>query len=323
MTWQTGLKVIDDLHFKEQADLSSVGLRLADDRLPGTCDQAALIRVIEDATAGLAERLSAATVLQGFGDARVPPVPEVLPVPGGRVEIGLHASRVGAVADAWRHVGVQPSWIEKEVPVWPTVLRDFWLGRYPITNSQYVAFLTATGWASRPTCWYLGAYPWDRPSHPVCGIAEADAEAYVGWLSAETGHPYRLPTEAEWEHAAKGWDGREFPWGDAFDPARANTRETQIHTTTPVGAFPDGAGPFGHLDLAGNVEEYVADTYRPYPGGRIVDDHLQQRLGDSYRITRGGSFARYGDLARTRRRHGAFPSPLYVCGFRAATDRQP
>jgi len=71
--------------------------------------------------------------------------------------------------------------------------------------------------------------------------------------------------------------------------------------------------------MAGNVEEYVADTYRPYPGGESVDDHLVLALGE-YRITRGGSFAWYGDLARTRRRHGSFPSPLYPCGFRVAAS---
>ena len=95
-----------------------------------------------------------------------------------------------------------------------------------------------------------------------------------------------------------------------------------MHTTTPVGAFPAGGSPFGVLDQAGNVEEYVADAYRPYPGGPFVEDHLVETHG-AYRVCRGGSFARFGDLARTRRRHGAFPSPLYPAGFRLATSTPP
>jgi formylglycine-generating enzyme required for sulfatase activity len=74
--------------------------------------------------------------------------------------------------------------------------------------------------------------------------------------------------------------------------------------------------------MAGNVEEFVADDYRPYPGGPFVDDHLVETQG-KYRVARGGSFARYGDLARTRRRHGPFPGPLYPIGFRLATHATP
>ena len=82
--------------------------------------------------------------------------------------------------------------------------------------------------------------------------------------------------------------------------------------------FAAGNSPFGVADLAGNVEEYVADDYAPYPGGSVVDDHLQQIHG-RYRVARGGCFARFRDLARTRRRHGHNPrSPAYAMGFRLA-----
>jgi toxoflavin biosynthesis protein ToxD len=307
------------VHFREEADLTWLGAPLAawpalGDRRPAS--------LAEDQGTPLPVRLAAAAVLAVCGDPRTPPVPAVGHVPGGQARIGLPASAVDEVAARWRHTGVERSWIEKEAPVWELGLEDFWLGRYPVTNLQYLAFLRASGHPRRPGTWYLGAYPWDRANHPVCGIAAQDADAYVTWLSSLTGHPYRLPAEAEWEWAAGGPGGREFPWGQEFDPAKANTRETGIHTTTPVGVFPAGAGPFGHLDLAGNVEEYTSGCYRPYPGGAPVEDHLTQRLG-SYRVTRGGSFARYGDLARTRRRHGAFPGPLYPCGFRVATSLPP
>jgi toxoflavin biosynthesis protein ToxD len=311
-----------DVHFRECAELTRLAPLLADGLPMAASDPGGLARLAEAANVSLRGRLAACALLAVVGDPRLPPVPAVLRAQGGHVTVGLRADRVDAVVARWRHVGVERSWIEKEVPAWPVHLDDFWLGRYPVANVQYLAFLQATGWGRRPSTWYLGAYPWDRPGHPVCGIAPEDADAYAAWLSGETGHPYRLPVEAEWEHAANGFDGREYPWGDEFDPAKANTRESGIHTTTPVGVFPGGAGPFGHLDLAGNVEEYTAGSYRPYPGGTHVDDHLTERLG-SYRVARGGSFARYGDLARTRRRHGAFPGPLYPCGFRIATELQP
>lgn len=95
-----------------------------------------------------------------------------------------------------------------------------------------------------------------------------------------------------------------------------------MHTTTPVGAFPAGRSPYGVHDMGGNVEEFTADEYAPYPDGPYVADHLVQSMG-SYRIARGGSFARFGDLTRTRRRHGAFPGPLYPVGFRLATGERP
>jgi formylglycine-generating enzyme required for sulfatase activity len=311
-----------DLHFREEAELTWLGGPSLGGQLLGSAEPARLARLAGDGGTPLPVRLAAGAVLAVCGDPRTPRVPAVRPVPGGQARIGLPASQVDDVTARWRHAGVERSWIEKEVPVWHVRLDDFWLGQYPVTNGQYLAFLRATGYSRRPSTWYLGAYPWDRSNHPVCGVSAQDADAYVAWLSGLTGHPYRLPGEAEWEWAAKGHGGHEYPWGEEFDPGKANTRETGIHTTTPVGVFPAGAGPFGHFDLAGNVEEYTSGCYQPYPGGARVADHLTQQLG-SYRVTRGGSFARYGDLARTRRRHGAFPGPLYPCGFRVATHLPP
>lgn len=100
--------------------------------------------------------------------------------------------------------------------------------------------------------------------------------------------------------------------------------ETGVHTTTPVGAFPGGRSLHGLLDMAGNVEEFVADRYVPYegaPADRKGDD-LTRDVGEDYRVTRGGSFARYGDLTRTRRRHGPYPGPEYPPGFRVACDAE-
>lgn len=305
-------------HFREYARLTDLVHPLGGTDALDTDAVDQLARAVEDPAVPLGIRLAAGTLLSLCGDPRIGPVPALTKVVGGPVEIGLAPESVAEVVARWRHVGVEASWIEKETPVHTTVLEDFWIGRYPVTNLEYREFLLDTGREPRPSTWYLGAYPWDRANHPVAGVSAEDADAYVGWLAERTGRAYRLPTEAEWEHAAKGFTGLEFPWGDEFSAGNANTRETGLHTTSPVGAFPGGYAPCGAADMAGNVEEYVADGYAAYPGGRVVEDHLVLELG-GYRVTRGGSFSRYGDLARTRRRHGSFPSPLYPCGFRVAT----
>jgi toxoflavin biosynthesis protein ToxD len=306
-------------HQQEVAGLTRLGPLLdgkesltgvAREQLPG---------LVEDPGRPLPERIAAGTLLAILGDPRTPVIPLTTEVPGGNVAIGLPAHHVPGVVERWRHVGVEAPWIEKEVPEFQVQLEAFRLGTYPVTNSQYREFLLDSGYGPRPTTWYLGAYPWDRANHPVAGLSPADVDAYLAWLSARSGTVFRLPAEAEWEHAAKGFEGYEFPWGDEFDSSRANTRETGVHTTTPVGAFPGGVSPFGLIDMAGNVEEYVSDHYRPYPGGRLIRDDLVEVLGD-YRITRGGNYARYGDMVRTRRRHGPYPSPLFGVGLRVAAD---
>ncbi|WP_280882296.1 formylglycine-generating enzyme family protein [Streptomyces pseudovenezuelae] len=278
--------------------------------------------MVEDPCAPLAQRLVAGGMLALLGDPRITSTPAVCAVPGGTAEIGLPPAAVNDIVANWRHVGVEASWINKETPVHEVRLNTFWIATYPVTNGEYLDFLSETGHDDRPSTWYLGAFPYDRGNHPVAGVLPGSADAYARWLSARSGHPWRLPTESEWEHAAKGTDGREYPWGAAFDPGAANTRETGVHTTTPVGVFPAGRSPYGVLDMGGNVEEYVADDYHPYPGGAHVEDHLVETMG-TYRIARGGSFSRFGDLTRTRRRHGAFPGPLYPVGFRLATGVAP
>ncbi|MDL2079816.1 SUMF1/EgtB/PvdO family nonheme iron enzyme [Streptomyces sp. GXMU-J15] len=307
-------------HFKEHAGLADPArFEIPADAAARTAtpDPGQLAALVEDITAPLPERLAAGGILALIGDPRITDIPAVCEVPGGTVEIGLPESEIDAVVGRWAHVGVEREWIQKEVPAHQVHLDPYRIATYPVTNREYYTFLRDTGHPARPTTWYLGAYPYDRANHPVAGIQPADADAYAAWLARRTGRPWRLPTEAEWEYAAAGPDRLAHPWGNTFDPEAANTRETGVHTTTPVGAFPAGRSPFGALDMGGNVEEYVSDAYRPYPGGPFVPDHLVQTMG-TYRVARGGSFARFGDLTRTRRRHGPFPGPLYPAGFRLA-----
>ena len=147
----------------------------------------------------------------------------------------------------------------------------------PISNAHYAVFLGETGrpwpdvdaetWAgyrlihpyarSRRHAWSGPTPPAGRADHPVVMVAHADALAYAAWLSEKTGRTWRLPTEAEWEKAARGTDGRVFPWGGEFDPKRLNSHDLGPFDTMPVGAFPAGTSPYGLLDAAGQVYEWT------------------------------------------------------------------
>ena len=267
----------------------------------------------------LALRLACGQQLALVGDPRLRPEhPEMLAVSGGCVSVGLEPSQIDKVMSDYAGLGLNRSWIEKETPRHEVSLAPFRLARFPVTNEEFRAFLLDTGYPEIPSSWAFRQFPQNQSNHPVYTVSADAADAYARWLSARTGRGFRLPSEAEWEWAAAGPQGREFPWGEEFDADLANTAETGLFRSSPVGAFVGGEGPFGHVDLAGNVEEYVADNYAAYPGGTFVADHLV-RIHGTYRVARGGSFARFRDLARNCRRHGHNPrSATYAMGFRLA-----
>jgi len=280
---------------------------------------AVLLRVIAGADATLPARIAAGNLLALAGDPRIDPLaPAMCDVPGGTVYIGLDPARIDAVTDAFADLGIDRGWIAKEAPRHAVTLAPYRIARFPVTNAEYRLFLTETGHPGLPGSWAFRRYPAERGNHPVYTVGATDADAYAAWLAARTGRGFRLPSEAEWEHAAAGPHGRTYPWGDLWDPARANTCECGLLDTAPVGAFAGGAAWCGALDMGGNVEEYVADDYAAYPGGAVVTDDLAQIHG-TYRMARGGAFSRFRDLARTRRRHGHNPrSATYAMGFRLA-----
>jgi formylglycine-generating enzyme required for sulfatase activity len=280
---------------------------------------AAMRDSVDDPDADAVTRLAAGMLLALVGDPRIDvDRPVMVDVPAATVRLGLAPDRVDAVVQAWRHVGITHEWIAKETPEYEIDIAAFRLARYPVTNQEYRSFLAASPEVPAPTSWRFGAYSPQLGNHPVWTVAPADADAYAVWLSRRTGRAFRLPTEAEWEYAASGGDGRTYPWGELPGDDMANTVEQGPLSTTPVGVHPAGRSPFGADDMAGNVEEYVADDYRPYPGGQPVEDDLTDGGKRSYRVARGGSFTRYADLARCRRRHGWFPRDLYATGFRLA-----
>ena len=281
-------------------------------------DPVTLVRLVADPAEPVARRLVAGQVLALVGDPRIDVFdPAIVRIPAATIRLGLADEDVDRVVADWHGVGVVRAWIEKECPRHNLDIAAFGMARYPVTNQEYRAFLADTGYETLPTGWPFGRYPEHLANHPVWTVSAEAADEYAGWLSRRTGRAFRLPSEAEWEYAASGGTAREFPWGDEFIPDRANSVEFGPLTTTPVGMYPLGRSAFGVDDMAGNVEEYVADLYRPYPGGRrVVDDLLE--AGPTYRVARGGSFTRFGDLMRCRRRHGRYDRPIYVMGFRLA-----
>ncbi len=223
---------------------------------------------------------------------------EFVLVPAGTFVMGTDPSEVAAVTA--RYPDVQAAWILKETPIREVYLPDYYIARTPITTQLWTEYAYQTGSTLQAT-WTESAA---EPNRPVAGVPYQEVEAFCHWLSIASAREISLPTEAQWEKAARGTDGREYPWGDEFDAARCNTREGCYGGVTPVDRFPAGASPYGVLDMAGNVEEWTSDLYQPYPGGNAVTDDFGGP--GEYRVTRGGHWEGGGDLARCTRRHGTW-----------------
>jgi formylglycine-generating enzyme required for sulfatase activity len=213
---------------------------------------------------------------------------------------------------------------EREQPQHTLHLPDYYLGKTPVTNAQYAAFVSASG-HRQPEHWQDGAPPPGKQDHPVVHVSWYDAVAYCRWLSEAAGKPYRLPSEAEWEKGARGSDGRLYPWGDEWDVGRCNTKESNAGDTTPIDAYPQGASPYGLLDMAGNMYEWTLslwgkdmkepDFVYPYdPGDGREDVKVDKGV---QRVLRGGAF--YYDAVYARAAHRVRSYPDYrvrTRGFR-------
>jgi formylglycine-generating enzyme required for sulfatase activity len=204
--------------------------------------------------------------------ARRPFEPDMVLIPAGEFLMGSDPQK-----DRYAEADEQPQHT--------LYLPDYYLARTPVTNAQYAAFVQATGYP-RPAHWESREPPPGKEDHPVVYVSWYSAVAYCNWLAEVTGKPYRLPSEAEWEKGARGDDGRIYPWGDQWDARRCNNTEDGQRGTTPVGAYPEGASPYGLLDMAGNVWEWTDSWYQAYPGS----DYQSEDFGEKYRVLRGGSW---------------------------------
>jgi formylglycine-generating enzyme required for sulfatase activity len=221
-------------------------------------------------------------------------------VPAGEFWMGTQEEKIPALMD---RLGGQREWYEREVPQHQVMMPVFKIAQVPITNAQYQLFVEATD-HGLPPHWEDGRPPKGLEGHPVVNVTWHDAMAYCHWLSEVTGKPVTLPSEAEWEKAARGArDRREYPWGDEWDETKCNTDELGLGGTTPVGIFPEGVSPYGCLDMAGNVwewtrslwgrwieEETKAELQFPYP--YVATDGRENTEADDeiLRVLRGGSW---------------------------------
>ena len=223
---------------------------------------------------------SAGAGVVAAGDA---PSPVVVSIPAGDFVIGSdRAEREYAYTldeAAYGHSRTRKRrWYEREGERRVVTTDAYRIMQAPVTNAQYALFIADTGraapdvdpstWASyrlvhpyartRRHAWVEGRPPAGRESHPVVLVSHDDARAYAKWLTRVSGHTWRLPTESEWEKAARGVDGWAFPWGSEYDATLLNSHDAGPFDTVPVGIFPRGASPFGILDAAGQVFEWTA-----------------------------------------------------------------
>ncbi len=228
--------------------------------------------------------------------------------------IGSHAARRWHWFDNWellrKRVILPEYFIDKNLTTQAEYRRFVWASghRAPFIspeNYKHQGYLVHSYESVRRYLWGKNkdgrpTYPKGQANHPVVLISQSDAQANCAWRGGKAPARYRLPTEAEWEKAARGADARYFPWGNTFDPERLNYGY-KVQSTTPVGAYPKGKSPFGVLDMAGNVFEW---TSTPFSKSKTT-------------MKGGGSWDDQPGITRAAARHGRDPKAKHLLfGFR-------
>jgi len=200
-------------------------------------------------------------------------------------------------------------------PQQKVTLPAFWIDKNEVTNAEFLDFAIKTGYtgegAKEGKDWRQFFTP-DKAMYPVVYITWKDASEYC------KAQGKRLPTEEEWEKAARGADGRRYPWGEKWDSSLSNTYESGMRQPVAVGTNRD-VSPFGVNDMLGNVQEWTGSWYKPYKGSTRKD----QYFGERYRVVRGASSRIYGSRAHLWDRSAYLPNSLYDFGCRCAKDASP
>ena len=234
-------------------------------------------------------------------------------IPGGASIMGADGTdgRVGIV------IGVDA------LPRHERQVEAFWIDRTEVNHYGYRDFVVATG-RDTPAdpkfadffSWEEGDFPAGLGNHPVVYVDWNDAAAYCAWTGK------RLPTEAEWEKAARGPGGRTYPWGDSWEQDRCLTRETGLGWTAPVGLTDGDESLYGVRDMCGNVSEWTDSWYLAYPGSTLE----REAFGETYKVVRGGSWLLAAEpFSRvTHRTLSYLPRKRHRgIGFRCAADAAP
>jgi serine/threonine-protein kinase len=223
---------------------------------------------------------AAADVAKQQGAEQAPPATPSTPprapqgmvfVPGGEFAMGIDTGTLS------------------ERPAHPVTVKSFFIDKHEVTCEEYAKFVRATNHPVPPG-WVNGTFPAGAARKPVTGVSWEDASAFAQWAGK------RLPTEEEWEFAARGTDGRRFPWGNQWGSGVANADVTARghHHVSNVGAHPNGPSPFGALDMAGNAWEWTSSDLVAYPGGQ-----LSSPTHHDHKVIRGGSFKNTREQANT------------------------
>ncbi|MDH4098241.1 MAG: formylglycine-generating enzyme family protein [Nitrospira sp.] len=242
----------------------------------------------------------------------------VMEVPGGMVLVPSGSFLMGSDPKKDRAAGPQ------EFPQRRVHLDTFWIDRYEVSNVDYLRFVLGTG-ADWPKFWREGPFPEKAAIHPVINVSWNDADAYCRWAGK------RLPTEAEWEKAARGEQAPIFPWGD--EPAGwiksniahpGSKRGFKYPPLANVTRYDKGVSPYGAYQMAGNVSEWVSDWFDPEYYRRGLDVNPQGPDTGDMKVFRGGSWNEDPEVARSAGRNAGLPDRTsYLTGFRCAQSDAP
>jgi formylglycine-generating enzyme len=235
------------------------------------------------------------------------------PVPG---DPNLRWPRMVAIAGGWFSMGSEAGQ-DNEKPVHRVWVGEFLLGACQVTNAEYAPFLKATGTAPPP---FWGASNFSHPQQPAVGVSWWEADRYCKWLAELRGQHYRLPTEAEWERAARGGvEGQPFPWGDSPPHSLPDYERRWRTGPEPVARY--AANAFGLYDICENVHEWCSDWFQPDYYGISPERNPQGPEAGTRRSSRGGSWRHHIKVARCAARSSIPPEFQYAdYGFRVAGD---
>lgn len=245
----------------------------------------------------------------GGGDKSID-VESMVYIPEGEFLMGSNEDELAEIKKVYgKRGGIEGYLFEKEKPKRKVFVKSFYIDKYEVTNAQYKKFIDATG-HTPPRGWNKGKYPTGKANNPVLYVNWHDAKAYAKWAGK------RLPTEEEWEKAARGTDGRTFPWGNKYDPELTCTAESvmenieegicNVTTGIPVGTAKGDVSPYGVHDMGGNVREWTESWFIAEKGEKVV---------------KGGSWVDLSPKARCASKDGVNPNGIsHIIGFRCVRD---